>query len=319
MRPFLRRWATACAVAVAAGAAAAAAEAQEVVSGALMDAKLRSRANGVLQVLSFTAIPDSTASALSISSDDTGDPHFRQTQLGGAFTVSERTPIYLEGFIGATRYDPEFVFSGGESTRSVPTRWSGVTATGGVGYDFDIGANWVFRPIVNTMLGYMASDLKLLTFVIDRQADPDLDFIDGGDLLAVGGGGSVMLDYEHRSAAYDADIELRFTSLFVRSFGGDAVEGQAHGQTAALWTRLRYPTGLRAFDAPVRLVVEGAHSSFFGANRGALGFTDLSQVGLGIEFDTESKGVILTRTRLVGRYVFGRNVSGFGVGLGVSF
>lgn len=302
-----------------AAAAASEAGAEDAISGAVIGANLRSRINGVLQVLSFTAIPDSTTSALSISSDGTGNPHFAQTQFGGAFTVSDGLPLYLEGFIGATRYDPEFVFSGGESERRIPTRWTGVTATAGVGYDFPIGAGWVFRPIVNGMLGYVASDLKLLTFVIDRQADADLDFLDGGDAFAAGAGGSLMLDYEFKSEAYEADVELRFTSLHLRSVGADAVEGQAHGQTAALWTRLRYPTGLRAFDAPVRAVLEGAHSSFLGANRGALGFTDLSQLGFGVEFDTGRQGIPLTRTRIVGRYVFGENVSGFGVGLGITF
>lgn len=293
--------------------------AQEVSQGAVIGADLSRRVNGVLQVLSFTAIPDSTAASLSINSDGSGDPRFRQSQLGGAFTVSDDVPIYLEGFVGATRYDPEFVFTSGESERRIPTRWTGVTGTVGVGYDVELIGNWVLRPIVNGMLGYVASDLRLLGFVIDGRSGGDLDFLDGGDVVAAGGGGSLMLDYEFRSDAYELDVELRFTSLHLRSFGDDAVEGAAQGQTAAIWTRLRYPTGLHAFGAPVRTVVEGAHSSFLGANRGALGFDGLNQIGLGLEFDTADARSPVSRTRLVGRYVFGEKVSGFAVGLGVSF
>jgi hypothetical protein len=309
-------WRAAAALALAAAVGSpAAAQRADPIRG------VRGAANGVLQVLTFTATPDSTAASLSIDSDSTSDPRFRQTQLGGAFTVSDEVPVYLEGFVGATRYDPEFVFSGGAEQRRVPTRWTGVTGTGGVGYDFALTDHWVFRPIANVALGYVASDLKVLDFVLESRTDADVDFLDDGQLFAYGYGASAMLDYELRRTDYEVDVELRYTALRFETFGGtsDAVEGSADSQTAAIWTRLRYPTGLTAFGAPVRAVWEGAHSSFFGPNRGALGFTDLSQIGLGVEFDTEDDGVLVTRTRIVGRFVFGEGVRGFGLGLGVSF
>jgi hypothetical protein len=305
--------ALACAVCLAGPAQAAA--------GRFIGPNVEAEVNGVLQVLSFTAIPDSTAASLSIDSGSGDDPSFQQTQFGGSFTISPETPVYLEGFLGATRYDPTFVFSGGQQDRDFSARWTGLTATGGVGYDIRLTEGWVFRPILNTTLGYVTSDLNALGFIVDRRIDGEFDFLDGGDLYAAGYGGSVMLDYELRLPEYEVDVELRYTAMRLTSFGGDseAIDGSADGQTAALWTRLRYPTGLMAFGAPLRAVVEGAHSSFFGPNRGALGFTDLSQVGLGIEFDTEAKDILLTRTRIVGRFVFGENVAGFGIGVGASF
>ena len=45
----------------------------------------------------------------------------------------------------------------------------------------------------------------------------------------------------------------------------------------------------------------------------------LTTVGAGLELDSSAYNVFITRTRLVGRYVFGNNVSGFSVGLAVSF
>lgn len=305
--------ALACAACVAAPAQAA--------GGRFLGPNVEAEVNGVLQVLSFTAIPDSTAASLSIDSGGGDDPSFQQTQFGGAFTISPETPVYLEGFLGATRYDPTFVFSGGQEDREFAARWTGVTATGGVGYDVPLIDGLVFRPILNATLGYVTSDLNALGFIIDRQTDGEFEFLDGGDLYAAGYGGSVMLDYELRLPEYEVDIELRYTAMRLTSFGDDtdAIDGSADGQTAALWTRLRYPTGLIAFGGPLRVVMEGAHSSFFGPNRGALGFTDLSQVGLGIEFDTTAQDILISRTRIVGRFVFGENVAGFGVGVGASF
>lgn len=42
-------------------------------------------------------------------------------------------------------------------------------------------------------------------------------------------------------------------------------------------------------------------------------------LGLGLELVSSAYPVFITRTRLLGRYVFGDNVSGFSVGLAVSF
>jgi len=50
-----------------------------------------------------------------------------------------------------------------------------------------------------------------------------------------------------------------------------------------------------------------------------LGFNNLNSVGAGLELDTSALDRWATRWRLIGRYRFGNNVSGWGVGLGISF
>lgn len=311
MAAWLRAWwlGLATALALADGTAAQ--------QKSLVGRSVQERANGVLQVLGFTAVPDSTAATLAISNGNTGNPHFNQTQFGGGFTVSPDVPVYLEGFLGAARYDPTFVFSNGLETSVLPTRWTGVSATGGVGWDFRLTDTLVFRPMVNLSLGYVTSDLNLALVITDI---PEPDFLDGGQLFALGYGGSVMLDYELRRPDYDVDIELRYTHLRMTSlsFTSADVRGEADTQTAALWTRLRIPVGDIA-GRPFRYVFEAAHSEFLGAQRGALGFTGLSQVGLGVEIDTTADDILLTRSRLVGRYVFGENISGFSIGVGITF
>jgi hypothetical protein len=63
------------------------------------------------------------------------------------------------------------------------------------------------------------------------------------------------------------------------------VRGDTNVVAFSLWGRLRWPTGLEAFDRPVRWVVEGQHSRFFGEPEDALGFNYLSKVGGGLELD----------------------------------
>lgn len=69
---------------------------------------LQKRANGVLALMSFSIVPDITTSALSIGGGGgtTGSTEFYMTQLGGGDTISKSVPIYLEGVLAGSRYDP---------------------------------------------------------------------------------------------------------------------------------------------------------------------------------------------------------------------
>jgi len=50
-----------------------------------------------------------------------------------------------------------------------------------------------------------------------------------------------------------------------------------------------------------------------------LGFNHLTSLGLGLELDTRAFDRLVTRWRLMARYRFGQNVTGWSVGLGMSF
>ena len=122
-----------------------------------------------------------------------------------------------------------------------------------------------------------------------------------------------MLDYERVRPDQEIDVELRYTAIRLQSFGGtsEAVKGHADAITASLYTRYRAPTGMTALDRPVRYVLEYAFTRYLG-DQPSLGFNDLHSVGAGLELDSSAHDIFITRTRLVGRYRFGNNVSGFG-------
>jgi len=90
-------------------------------------------------------------------------------------------------------------------------------------------------------------------------------------------------------------------------------------QSASLWTRWRAPTGLRALDRPVRYVLEYAYSYYFGPDGDMVGFNHLNSLGAGLELDIGALDPLFTRVRLMGRYRFGENVTGWTIGLGISF
>ncbi|TDL91005.1 hypothetical protein [Meridianimarinicoccus aquatilis] len=83
---------------------------------------------GALAVLGLAAAPSKTTSALVL---DTGSNPERQydfqaTQLGGGFRISDNIPLYLEGYIGANRYDPVLLFSETQRTSALPFKWTSI-------------------------------------------------------------------------------------------------------------------------------------------------------------------------------------------------
>ncbi|OOB85262.1 hypothetical protein BZY71_20620 [Leclercia adecarboxylata] len=288
---------------------------------------IKQRADAVLTLMSYMVVPDITASDLNIGTGNNENNSLNITQFGGGVTMSENFPLYLEGAMGYSRYDPQFLVSEGSETRRIPTKWNSLTATGGIGWDFTLfsdkqGGKWVLRPIVNVMLGTMASDVRVGAKVVERRSDVEFDFLDGGRLNAYGLGGSLMVDYELVSAPQDIDIELRYSSLQLQTFGNTSrsIEGTATTQNLGIYLRRRAPIAdWTLLKSPVRYVVEGAHTEYLGEQRGELGFDSLSSLGVGIELDSSQYPVFITRTRLVARYMFGTNTSGYGVGLAMSF
>lgn len=268
------------------------------------------RANAVLSLMTFTVVPDITASNLDIGSGTNQSAALNMTQIGGGATMSEGVPIYLEGAIGFSRYDPQFVVSNGTESRTLPTKWNSLTASGGIGWDIALhedprGGHWVLRPIANVSLGTMASDLRIGNWLLERTKGYSLDFLDGGQLNMYGLGGSLMLDYELFSKTQDIDIEVRYSYQHLQSFGGTStsVRGHAEAENLGLYLRRRAPLfHWILLDRPVRYVLEGAHTAYLGEQRGLLGFDSLNSIGASLELDSSKWRCCLNRCSLKGTY-----------------
>jgi len=301
-------------------ALAASAPAQNL-DGNVVGSNVKKYANAVLSMMCFSVVPDLTSSFLSIGGGSAGSTSLAMTQVAGGATVSASLPLYLEGGAAFSRYDPVFLVSQGQEQREVPVKWTSISGTAGVGWDFPITDELVFRPIANIALGHVESDLSAASRWVGIKTGLDIDFLDNGRLNAYGLGASAMFDYQRYRPDHEIDLEWRYTYMHLRSFGSssEAVEGSATASTTALWARWRAPTGLTALDRPLRYVLEAAHSTYWGDNANILGFNHLTSLGVGFELDSSAYDVFVTRTRLVARYAFGRDVSGFAIGLAMSF
>jgi hypothetical protein len=282
---------------------------------------LQKRVDGALAMMQYSVSPDVTTSSLTINSGESDKNGLFMTQLGGGFTWSKTFPLYLEGNAAYSRYDPVFVLTDGTELRRVQVKWNSLVGTVGVGWDFPLAPELVLRPIANFTLGHVESDLSVAGRVIQGETGKDIEFLDSGRLNAFGYGGSLMLDYEHYREAYEIDVEARLTEIYLRNFGStsETVDGSALTQSLGLWSRWRAPTGWRALNRPVRYVLEYAFTHYFGPDGDMLGFNNLNSVGAGLELDLGEWDTYVSRVRLMGRYRFGANVSGWAVSLGISF
>ena len=83
--------------------------------------RLQERVDGVLSLMQYNLAPEITASSLSISGGDAGTTGLWMAAVGGGFTWSKSFPLYLEGNLAFTRYDPTFIASSGTGRVTVPS------------------------------------------------------------------------------------------------------------------------------------------------------------------------------------------------------
>jgi len=287
----------------------------------LLNGRLQKRVNGILSFMQYTLFPDVTTSSLSITNSASGNPNLLMGQLGGGFTWSRSSPLYLEGNAAYSRFDPTFIATNGTETREVPVKWTTLTGTVGVGWDFRLAPELVLRPIANFTIGHLETDLSALARIIEIKTGTEIEFLKNGNLNAVGYGGSLMLDYEHYRRDYEIDVELRYTVIQLLSIPGtfEAVQGSYLAQNINLWSRWRAPTGWTALQRPVRYVFEFTYSFYFENQDDGLDFNHLCSLGGGLELDSSAYTRLFTRVRLMARYRFGENIEGWTIGLGISF
>ncbi len=286
--------------------------------GSKLSSLIQKRKDGILTLMGFTVFPDVTTSSLAINNSKDDDTSLQQTTFGGGFTISDDFPLYLEGTAGYSRYQPTDLID-----IDIPLKWNSFSLSGGVGWDFPLTENkeLKLRPIFNFSLGRVESDASLLGYYLENKTDINLEFLHRGTMNTYGLGGSLMLDWEHYREDYEIDVELRYNYMKLRSFKSEytSIEGESDANIISLWTRWRAPTGVAMLNNPLRYVLEASNTTFLGKQRGALGFNYLTTLGVGLELDSSDYPVFITRTRLIYRYTFGNNVSGFALGLAMSF
>lgn len=284
--------------------------------------EIRRFANRALATFGLVAVPSDTASFLSINQTGGDENSFRSSQLGGGFTLPDGRPIYLEGYLGYQRYDPRFIIDLPIADIEVRAKWAGLAASGGIGYDFRIDRNWVFRPIVNVALGRIASEVSVRPPFTATDLGPDSEFLQRGEIIAGGLGGALVVEYTDVQPNRELEFRLRQSFMKLKSIGSSSyLNAEADVVTSSAWARLRQPLGdLSAFGSPVRSVLQASVTGFNGDQSEILGTSWLAKVGAGIELGNSGDALpVRGQLRLLLSYAFGENYKGYSVGLGFNF
>jgi hypothetical protein len=126
-------------------------------------------------------------------------------------------------------------------------------------------------------------------------------------------------------SADEADHRMRVRAHVARSWISTFSESDpilAFNEAANAYSiRASYaaPTGTRALDRPLDWVVYGGYAGFFGANRDALGFSEVAEIGAGLEAPMAAGSEKSDRVRLGGSYLFGPDATGWTVSIGLQF
>lgn len=285
-----------------------------VLQGADVDPECA--ANGVLGMMALTMLPGSFAGGLALETGDDQASELFVGQIGSGYTLSETFPLYVEGYLGFSRYDPRFLATGADEEGFARARWNSVTGSVGVGWDFGIAEGLTFRPVATAAVGHLVSDLKAITTVVGNRADVDLDFIDGGALSAWGVGGAATLAFERDTDAYAVALNARAAYLRLTPIdGADGLDATSLGA----WGRLAVPTGAALFGMPLNYVAEAGYTYYPGQQGRSIAFNHLGQLGAGLEVAFNETGGLVTGASVIASYVVGERVSGFGVALALSW
>lgn len=280
--------------------------------------------SSLLVYVNFTALPDISSGNLVV---DAGfgepDAELFSAQLGGDTTIDlNGFPLYLEGNFGAARISSDFLVDDPVIGSTVlHPDWTIYAASGGIGVDIAVAEHWVVRLILVAGLGRVDNSTDF-SGPGSEELQSALDSLITNWETGVGlYGVAAMAEYENLNERYELNVKLRLTHVEVVTINTPSTEFDARigADTANLFARLGQPTSYRLFDRPLRWLLQGSGSIFLGDQRDALGFSWLSSLGVGLEADFAETNDFVSRVRVTLSGVIGDRVSGYALGLGISF
>ncbi len=269
-----------------------------------------------LSALGFAVVPQAFNSLLFYEVGQDNDLVFSNGQLGGGFNPIAGSRLFVEGIVSFQRYAPEYAIDGAEDD-DVDVRWRSFAGTAGVGYDFPVAPNLVFRPIANVAAGRITSNAD-----VDFEDGETRDFIAGDGVTAGGFGGSLALVYKTRTPAEDVDLRARYSRMLLQPLGDRSdVDVDADVETLAFLGRVRRPIpGLKLGGRQVRQVFEATYAAYLGDQGDVLEIPWLVRIGTGFELDLNTTERFRPRrVRMMLRYVRGESSGGLSLGAGLVF
>ncbi len=235
--------------------------------------------------------------------------------------LSDNADLYWTVSGGYMRFKDDLPISAfAPDDGSIASRWTGYSGSAGVLAKVRLGQGFKLEPAIDFALARLENSASYSGTATALQ--PSFDgLLFNWDMNAWLVTPSIALEWATR--VYDGELITRgrVARSWISSFDeSDPV--LAFNQAvnifsiSADYTRA---TSLHLFDRQVSWVARGGYFGFFGADRDALGFDQVAEVGGGFEIPIAARTAKGERLRLVGAYLFGPDVDGWSGGLSMRF
>lgn len=279
---------------------------------------------GYAQMIGIAATPEIAAASYEIDSSAATNPKLDVVRLpyqSRFAALADGVDLYWTVAAGYLRFKDDFpVTLASSATGSIGSRWTAYSASGGLLVKARLGAGFTLQPALD--LGLARLDNRATYGGAASALQPLLDrllFDWRTDAWLV----TPSVGLEWRGAAGDATLTAvgRVARTWIRSFDEtDPVQAFSEAaNTYAIRGDYTRPTELRVFDRPLNWVVYAGYAGFFGANRSALGFSSVADVGGGVELPIRADRPTGERLRFAAGYLFGPDVHGWTAGVSIQY
>lgn len=207
-------------------------------------------------------------------------------------------------------------------SENIKSRWTAFGAAFGVGVEIPITKRLTIEPFV--FLGYARLENKATYSGVlsDTLFRPALDrLLFDWSLDAITYGGSFAIGYRFSIRELKVKLRLNLTRTEVQAVRVQADFGKFRNSLTSIKSAAEFthPLPIRLYGRRLAIVFLFANTTFVGPDADALGFNYFFETGLALQLDLTGYNLPMTRIRLGGTAVFGRNISGYSVLLKASF
>ncbi len=277
---------------------------------------------GYAQLIGLAATPDIAAASYTIDSD-ADEPTidvFRLPYQARWTSLGEGSDLYWRVAGAYLRLRDDFATPLPLPGGSIDSRWTAYSASGGLLARIALGNGFSVEPALDVGVARLENDASYGgTSSFLRPLLDGLLFNWRSTAWLVTP--SIALGWSAGVGSGTASVRGHVARAWIGSFDeSDPV--QAFDETANVYSiRAHYtqPTGHRIAGRALSWVVSGGYAGFFGANRDALGFTSIAEIGAGVELPIDADRPGSDRLRLAAGYLVGPDVRGWTIGLSVPY
>ena len=193
-----------------------------------------------------------------------------------------------------------------------------ISLRGSLGLVFPINQNFKLRPVLTLAI----SDMQTKTIVdglLDNGNNPTVQTFDNSAQIG-STTGSIDALYWYWHNKYRLDLSAHYNLIYTDSFSDDTpiLDTHAWNSTAQLKSRISGPTSLTMKARPWRWQAYTNYTNFITQEKTALGYTNLLEIGTGLEWQLNIKPMDWFGWQYIGfnvGVITSSNVDGFNVGL----